>query len=233
VAAYELSALLVEDDARLARFTAEFLQQHGVFVTHVSTGPLAVREALGKTYDVIVLDLMLPEQDGLSVCRELRQHLAVPIVMVTARTEESERIVGLELGADDYLPKPFSPRELLARMRAVVRRARGQVGPEAHAIRVGPLELFPSSRRVTMRGVVVDLTGYEFTLLHILAERRGRVLSRERLLELAKGSAEDAFDRSIDVRISRLRRKLGDSTGREALLRTIRGQGYVLTWDPP
>jgi DNA-binding response OmpR family regulator len=228
---HDIAALLVEDDARLARFTSEFLGQNGVLVNHVADGVSALNEALRTSYDVVVLDLMLPKRDGLWVCQELRKRSNVPIVMVTARTDEVERILGLESGADDYIPKPFSARELLARVRATVRRARGQVGPTSSSIRVGPLEIIQSAMRVTMRGKPVDVTSYEFSILRVLAERRGRVLSREQILDLAKGNAEDAFDRSIDVRISRLRQKLGDSTGGAALIRTVRGQGYVLTWD--
>jgi two-component system response regulator RstA len=149
--------------------------------------------------------------------------------MVTARTEESDRVQGLELGADDYISKPFSPRELLARIRAAVRRARGLVGPQS-VLRAGPLELSTQSLTATLHGKALDLTAYEFEILRVLAERKGQVLDRERILELAKGTAEDAFDRSIDVRISRLRQKLGDDPRHPVILRTIRGIGYMLAW---
>src|SRR3569833_4249354 len=137
----EILALLVEDDARLARFTAELLGQQGIAVTQVGDGEAALRAAKARSFDVVILDLMLPRLDGLSVCRELRTTSAVPILMVTARTDEADRVVGLELGADDYVGKPFAPRELLARVRALVRRARGHLGPESAVVRVGPLEL--------------------------------------------------------------------------------------------
>jgi DNA-binding response OmpR family regulator len=218
----EILALLVEDDVRLARFTAEFLEQYGVGVRCVGDGDAAVRAAQASEFDVVVLDLMLPGRDGLAVCRELRKRSAVPILMCTARTDEADRIVGLELGADDYLGKPFSPRELLARIRALVRRAHGRLGPEPEVLRAGPLELRPRSLAATLHGRRLDLTSYEFTILRILVERQGRVLSREQILELAKGTADDAFDRSIDVRISKLRHKLGPS-----LIRTVRGVGYM------
>jgi two-component system, OmpR family, response regulator len=224
----EICALLVEDDERLARFTAEFLEQHGVAVTRAADGEAGLRAARARSFDVIVLDLMLPRRDGLDVCRELRARSAVPILMVTARTDEADRIVGLELGADDYLGKPFSARELYARIRALVRRARGQLGPEAEVLRVGPLELRPASLTATCAGRPLELTSYEFAILRVLAERRGRVLSREQILELIKGTCDDAFDRSIDVRISRIRGKLGDEPRAAALIRTVRGVGYML-----
>jgi DNA-binding response OmpR family regulator len=171
---------------------------------------------------------MLPGLDGLGVCRELRGRSDVPIIVLTARGEEADRVMGLELGADDYLAKPFSPRELLARIRAQVRRARGQAGPAARPVRVGGLHLDPGGLRATLDGRELPLTAYEFTLLRVLAERAGQVLSRERLLELAQGSAEEAFDRSIDVHISRLRAKLGDDPRRPRWLKTVRGAGYQL-----
>jgi DNA-binding response OmpR family regulator len=152
----------------------------------------------------------------------------VPIVVLTARGEEADRVMGLELGADDYVAKPFSPRELLARIRAVVRRARGQAGPARTAVSVGGLSLDPGARRATLSGDEVALTGYEFSLLYALASRAGRVLSREQLIELAGGSPEEAFDRSVDVHVSRLRHKLGDDPKSPRLLKTVRGAGYML-----
>jgi DNA-binding response OmpR family regulator len=150
----------------------------------------------------------------------------VPIVVLTARGEEADRVMGLELGADDYLAKPFSPRELLARIRAVVRRAKGKAGPTREAVRVGGLVVDPAARRVTLDGREIALTGYEFSLLHALARRAGRVLGREQLMELAKGSPDDAFDRSVDVHVSRLRQKLGDDPRHPTFIKTIRGHGY-------
>jgi len=225
-----LELLLIEDDQRLARFTVEFLERHGVSVTHIIDGKRGLQEALLRRHDAVVLDLMLPLLDGISLCRELRKHSDVPVLMVTARTEEADRVQGLELGADDYVTKPFSPRELLARVRAAVRRARGLAGPQA-VLKAGPLELSIHSLTATLNGKSLDLTSYEFEILRVLAERKGQVLEREKILELAKGSAEDAFDRSIDVRISRLRQKLGDDPRRPTIIRTIRGLGYMLAWD--
>jgi DNA-binding response OmpR family regulator len=229
----EILALLVEDDERLARFTAEFLEQNGIGVHRVADGEAALRAARARTFDVVILDLMLPRRGGLDVCRELRVRSAVPILVVTARTDEADRVVGLELGADDYLGKPFSARELVARVRALVRRARGHLGPAAEVIRVGELELRPGSRTASYAGRPVELTSYEFSILCALAERGGRVLSREQILELAKGTCDDAFDRSIDVRISRIRQKLGEDPRGASIIRTVRGVGYMLARDEP
>ncbi|HSN90473.1 MAG TPA: response regulator transcription factor [Anaeromyxobacteraceae bacterium] len=223
-----LAVLLVEDDLRLATLTREYLEGHGLVVTHVADGRRGLDEASRGRFDAVLLDLMLPGKDGLDVCRELRARSDVPILVLTARGEEADRVLGLELGADDYLAKPFSPRELLARIRAVVRRARGRAGPSREAVRVGALRLDPASRRATLRGKEIALTGYEFALLEALARRAGRVLTREQLMELAKGSAEESFDRSVDVHVSRLRQKLGDDPKRPRLLKTVRGLGYLL-----
>jgi DNA-binding response OmpR family regulator len=223
-----IAALLVEDDARLAALTREYLANHGVAVEIAGDGRLGLDVAVRRRFDVVLLDLMLPGKDGLEVCRELRARSDVPILVLTARGEEADRVLGLEMGADDYLPKPFSPRELLARIRALVRRARGRAGPPVEVLRVGDLVIDPGAHRATLAGRELPLTGYEFALLRALAERAGRVLSREQLMELARGSAEEAFDRSIDVHVSHLRQKLGDDPRRPRLLKTVRGAGYVL-----
>ena len=221
--------LLVEDDAKLARLTAEYLEHQGLTVTRVGDGPSAIREGAKSEIDVVVLDLMLPGCDGFEVCRALRQTSHVPIIAVTARVEVADRVLGLELGADDYMTKPFAARELLARIHAVTRRARGKAGPSARELRVGQLLLDIAGLSASLDGKALNLTSYEFALLRVLAEHAGRVLSRERLLELAKGNADEAFDRSIDVRISRLRHKLGDDSRHPLLLKTVRGSGYMLT----
>jgi len=222
-----ITALLVEDDDKLARLVAGYLEGHGVIVTRVGDGEKGLREALAHRFDVVLLDLMLPGKDGLDVCRELRDRSDVPVIVLTARGEEADRILGLELGADDYLAKPFSPRELLARIRAVVRRARGRAGPASKVLEIGALRLDPGARSAKMNGEALDLTSYEFTLLYAFAERAGRVLSREQLLDLAKGTADDSFDRSIDVHVSRLRHKLGDDARHPRWLKTVRGAGYL------
>jgi two-component system response regulator RstA len=221
-----IHVLLVEDDRRLASLTAEYLESHGVLVTVEERGDRGLEEALRHRFDVVLLDLMLPGRPGVEVCQALRQHSDVPIVMLTARGEEADRVLGLEIGADDYMAKPFSPRELLARIRAQVRRVRGKAGPRSTLVRVGALTVDPGSRTATLGGRDLELTGYEFALLLALAERAGAVLSRERLMELAKGSMDEAYDRSVDVHISKLRAKLGDDPRRPRYIKTIRGVGY-------
>src|SRR3954470_23072972 len=193
-----ITVLYVEDDERLARLTASYLQSHGVNVAVVANGLDAVQEALRVRPDVVLLDLMLPGIDGLEVCRRLRARLDTPILMVTAHGDEPDRVVGLEGGADDYIVKPFSSRELLARIRAQARRARGRVGPSTQSIAVGDLRVEPQAMQVTLAGRALGLTTYEFALLRALAERAGQVLTREQLIDMVKGSAEEAFDRSID-----------------------------------
>lgn len=224
-----IAALLVEDDARLAHFTEAYLKKHGVEVTLASHGDDALDEAGRTPFDVVVLDVMLPGKDGIAVCRGIREQSDVPIIMLTARTDESDRILGLESGADDYLAKPFSPRELLARMRALVRRDRGQLSPKNHVVAVGPLTLRSASRSAFLGSDALHLTSAEFDLLLALALRPGRALSREQLLRVAHGTESDAFDRAIDVQISRLRHKLGAHPGGADLIRTIRGAGYMLS----
>lgn len=228
-----IHVLLVEDDARLAGLTATYLERNQVVVTHAADGRAGLSEALAHRYDAVLLDLMLPEMDGVEVCRRIRDRSDVPILMLTARGEEADRVMGLEIGADDYIPKPYSPRELLARIRAAVRRARGRAGPSDTPIHIGELTLDPGRLEATLAGAPLDLTPYEFALLKVLAEAAGRVLSREQLMERARGNAEEAFDRSIDVHISRLRHKLGDDPRRPARIRTVRGVGYqYMAGDP-
>ncbi|MBK7395111.1 MAG: response regulator transcription factor [Myxococcales bacterium] len=223
-----IRVLLVEDDARLARLTAKYLESHGLLVFVVGDGQEALAQAAVLRPDVVLLDLMLPGLDGFEVCRQLRERLDVPILMVTARGEEGDRVVGLEGGADDYLVKPVSSRELLARIRAHVRRARGELVRGEDRIEVGPLSVEPKTLRATLGDRELALTTYEFALLRALAERAGRVLSREQLIELVRGSADQAFDRSIDVHVSHLRAKLGDDPRSPRILKTIRGIGYML-----
>jgi DNA-binding response OmpR family regulator len=221
--------LLVEDDERLAALTREYLERHGAVVTVARDGEGGLAEALKGRHDVVLLDLMLPGLDGLVVCQRIRERSDVPIIMITARGEEADRVLGLEIGADDYLPKPYSARELLARIRAAVRRAKGKAGPRSRTVSVGRLALDPGAREARLDGRALDLTGYEFSLLYALVANAGRVLSRDRLMELARGSAEESFDRSVDVHVSRLRLKLGDDPKRPALIRTVRGVGYQYT----
>jgi DNA-binding response OmpR family regulator len=226
-----ITVVYVEDDERLGRLTAQYLSSHGLEVFLVGRGDLALAEILRVHPDVVLLDLMLPGRDGVEICRALRERIDVPIIMVTARIEEADRVVGLEGGADDYVPKPFSSRELLARIRAQARRARGLAGPPKARLQVGGLVIDPATMSARLNDQPLSLTTFEFALLRALAERPGRVLTREQLLELVHGSAEEAFDRSIDVHVSRLRHKLGDDPRSPRRLKTVRGVGYVLTPD--
>jgi DNA-binding response OmpR family regulator len=225
----EIAIVYVEDDERLARLTTQYLMSHRIQVNLVTRGDLAVAEVLKIRPDVVLLDLMLPGIDGLEVCRQIRARLDVPIIMVTARTEEADRVIGLEGGADDYVSKPFQSRELLARIRAQARRSRGESGPKAERIEVGALTIDATSMEVSVNGAPISLTTIEFSLLHALAQRAGRVLAREQLLQLLHGTAEEAFDRSIDVVVSRVRAKIEVDARNPRLLKTIRGVGYMLT----
>jgi DNA-binding response OmpR family regulator len=227
-----LSVVYVEDDPRLAQLTRKYLESHGLTITVVTRGDLAVAEVLRVRPDVVLLDLMLPGASGVEVCQRLRERIDVPIIMVTARSEEADRVMGLEGGADDYVVKPFSSRELLARIRAQARRASGRSGPAAAHIAVGDLTVDAATMTATLQGRPLTLTTLEFALLRTLAERAGRVLAREHLLELVHGSADEAFDRSIDVHISRLRHKLDDDPKNPRILKTIRGVGYMLSPGP-
>jgi two-component system, OmpR family, response regulator len=223
--------LYVEDDERLASMTTRYLEAHGHQVTWVGDGRQGLAEAIKAQHDVVVLDVMLPRLSGIEVCRELRARCSVPVIMLTALGEEADKVLGLETGADDYLAKPFSSRELLARLKALVRRGRGVVGPPRDSLKVGDLEVSPRSFTATRAGKPLRLTTAEFVLLRVLAERAGQVLSREQLLDLTKGNADEVFDRSVDAHISRLRQKLGDDPRQPRLLRTVRGAGYLLEAD--
>ena len=224
-----LRALLIDDDRRLAELLVTYFAPHGVEITHAPDGRAGLAQLEQGGFDVILLDLTMPGMDGLEVCRKIREHSAVPIVMLTARGDETDRVVGLELGADDYLPKPFGPRELLARMRAVLRRTAPAV--QSEKVRVRDLELDIGSRQVTVAGRVVELTALEWDLLLALARRAGRVVARDALFNLAGRGDTVVNDRTVDVHISHLRSKLGDDSRRQARIRTVRGVGYVLVKD--
>lgn len=226
-----ITVTYVEDDVRLAELTAAYLGSHGVNVHLLSRGDNAVSEILRINPDLVLLDLMVPGLNGVEVCKRLRERTAVPILMITARTEEADRVLGLEAGADDYIHKPFSSRELLARIRAAVRRARGLVGPAAGRIVLGELVVDSATMTATLGEKRLALTTTEFDLLRVLAERAGRVLSREQLLSFVQDSPDDAFDRSIDVLVSRLRAKLEVNPRQPRYLKTVRGAGYILVPD--
>jgi two-component system phosphate regulon response regulator OmpR len=218
--------LLVEDDARLAEMLQEYLGQAGFGVTVAALGAAALERLNEAEYDAVVLDLMLPDMDGLEVCRRLRAVRETPVLMLTARGDAIDRIVGLELGADDYLPKPFEPRELLARLRAIVRRG-VRVAVSEKALHFGRLELDTAARAVRLDGRPCELTGYQFDLLVALAKNAGRVMSREILMDLLKGECFESFDRSIDVHVSRIRACIEDNPKKPRRVITVRAAGYV------
>jgi DNA-binding response OmpR family regulator len=219
--------LLVEDDARLADMLSEYLGQAGFRTVVAPLGAAALEPLAGTDFDAVVLDLMLPDMDGLDVCRQLRTQADTPVLMLTGRGDAVDRIVGLELGADDYLPKPFQPRELLARLRAILRRRVHGAASAEQPLHFGRLEIDVGARAVRVDGIQRDLTGYQFDLLVALASKAGRVLSRDLLMDLVKGERLDAFDRSIDVHMSRIRAAIEDDPKKPRRVITVRGAGYV------
>lgn len=222
--------LIIDDDARLADMVRQYLAGSGAAVDACHSGRAGIEAATRRGaggYDAVILDIMLPDIDGLEVCRRLRAQSDVPILMLTARGEETDRIVGLELGADDYLPKPFNPRELQARLKAILRRRRDADGAAPRSLRFGRLEIDAGSRSARIDGQARTLTSYQFDLLLALARNAGRVLSRERLMDLTRGEELEAFDRSIDVHVSRLRAALEDDPAHPRRIITVRGAGYV------
>lgn len=217
--------LLIEDDSRLADMVGEYLGKAGFHVIHAENGTRGLALHGREPVDIVVLDLMLPDGDGLDVCRQIRARSDSPILMLTARGDPMDRIVGLEMGADDYLPKPFEPRELLARLRAILRRSRA--GPKPDVLRHGRLEIDRGGREVRLDGTPRPLTGYQFALLLALAEHAGRVMSRDALMDAVKGEQFEAFDRSIDVHVSRIRAAIEDDPKKPRRILTVRGAGYV------
>jgi two-component system, OmpR family, response regulator CpxR len=222
--------LVVDDDVELCDLVKEFLQPEGLQVEAVHNGSRGLERALSGEHALVVLDVMLPGMNGLDVLRKLRASSTVPVLLLTARGQDVDRIVGLELGADDYLPKPFNPRELVARIRAILRRTRGE-GAEKQApqtsVRVGDVELNPATRMVLRGGEVVDLTAVEFNLLDVLLREAGRVVTRDELAKIALGRLFSPYDRSIDMHISKLRKKLGEDGKGGERIKTVRGVGYI------
>jgi len=217
--------LLIEDDSRLAAMVSEYLGEAGYRVTTAASGASGLERLGSEPYDALVLDLSLPDMDGLEVCRRLRPRWDLPVLMLTARGDTMDRVVGLELGADDYLPKPFEPRELLARLKAILRRGSTKTG--RRLLRFGRLEIDRDARAVRIAGTEKTLTSLQFALLVALAENAGRVLSRDALMDLVKGEKMDAFDRSIDVHVSRIRAAIEDDPKKPRRVITVRGAGYV------
>jgi two-component system, OmpR family, response regulator CpxR len=221
--------LLVDDDAELCSLLGEFLQREGYTVECAHTGKQGLSKALEAGVNLVVLDVMLPELDGFEILRRLRQESKVPVIMLTARGEDVDRIVGLELGADDYLPKPFNPRELAARIRAILRRYEPRPAGASTRLEVNGVSLDPGTREVVTNGNSIELTTFEFDILEMLMRSAGRVLSRDALMENFYNRKATAFDRSIDMHISHLRKKLNRG---ESLIKTIRGVGYQFSRTP-
>ncbi len=225
---WNVRALIVDDDIPIRELLIDYLARFNILATGVTDGA-AMRQTLqAETFDVVVLDLMLPGEDGLSLCRWLRAESDIPILMLTARCEPTDRIIGLELGADDYMAKPFEPRELVARIQTILRRVRDDRSEQRANIRFDNWRLNSVLRQlVAADGLVVPLSNAEFRLLWVFIERPRRVLSREQLLDAARGRSIEAFDRSIDLLVSRLRQKLGDDPKAPQLIKTVRGEGYL------
>ena len=230
--------VLVEDDARLAKLVQSFLQQHGYRVKVLSTGENAVERILSDDPDLVILDIMLPETDGFSICRRLRPSYDKPILFLTAKDSPIDHVMGLEMGADDYIIKPIDPHVLLARIHAIGRRANAGLmeKPEQQALSFDLLTIDKPSRSVTLAGESVDLTSHEFELLWLLASHAGEPLSRNHIHQTMIGREYDGLDRTVDVRISRLRKKLKDNTASPSRIVTVWGKGYMLSptaWQSP
>lgn len=226
--------LIVDDDAEIRRLLTSYLVKNGLLASAVGDGKGMWKALEDGRFDLIVLDVMLPGVDGLTLCRDLRARSEIPVIMLTARGEETDRIVGLEMGADDYLPKPFSARELLARIKVVLRRARSlpsNLRPDvARTLRFAGWTLDTVDRHlVSDSGVVTSLSGAEYRLLRVFLGHAGRVLTRDQLMDLTQGRDADALDRSIDVQVSRLRQRLGDDPRDPRLIKTVRGEGYAFS----
>ncbi len=219
--------LVIDDDDKLNALLAQYLATFGLSVVSRATPEAGLRALQDEAYDVVVLDVMLPGMDGLTVLKRIRETSRVPVVMLTARGGVADRIIGLEAGADDYLPKPFEPRELVARIQAVLRRHAAAATNDV--IRIGPLQIDVTTQSASLSGAPLQLTGAEFQLLVLLARHRGKVLSRDRIMDETRGLDWESYDRSIDVLVSRLRQKLGDEAKHPSFIRTIRGRGYVFT----
>jgi DNA-binding response OmpR family regulator len=217
--------LIVDDDVELCKLLTERLSTEGFVIEAVHDGPHGLERALSMDHDLVVLDLMLPGMGGLDVLRRLRAQSPVPVLILTARDEDVERILGLEIGADDYVPKPFNPRELIARIRAILRRT-ARVATSAGPLVVGDLRLDPAAREAWLNDTPLDLTSVEFTLLEVLLRNVGRVLTREHLTEVVLGRKLGSFDRVIDVHVSNVRRKLGPAQSGERI-KAVRGSGYL------
>ena len=224
------TTLVVDDEAGIVKLVRDYLERAGFTVLTANDGEMALHLARTEKPDLIVLDLMLPGLDGLDVCRRLRRESGVPIIMLTARVEEADRIVGLELGADDYVTKPFSPGELVARVRATLRRANGELG-QSDILRARDVELDTGALKATVAGEAVDLSPTEFQLLATVVRQPGRIFSREQLLKAVHGVAFDGYDRSVDSHVKNLRRKIEPDPRQPRHIETVYGVGYRFAYD--
>jgi two-component system, OmpR family, response regulator BaeR len=220
------NVLIVEDESKIAELLRDYLVDAGFLATIASRGDLAVAEVRKNAPALVLLDIMLPGMDGMEVCREIRKFSTIPIIMLTARVEEIDRIIGLELGADDYVCKPFSPREIVARVKAVLRRSQPQ--PEGLQLNVGPIAMNSATREVTVMGKAVSLTPNEFALLKALMARPNRVFTRGELLDLVQGYSFDGYERTIDSHIKNLRKKMTEKLPEQEVINTVYGVGYKL-----
>ncbi len=223
--------LIIEDDQRLAELTRDYLEANGFQVTLEADGAKGVDRILTLQPDLVILDLMLPGEDGLAICRRVRPNFAGPIMMLTARTDDLDQVLGLEMGADDYVPKPVQPRVLLARMRALLRRVDGPAPDGEMRLRFENLEIDNATREAWLSGERIDLTSAEFDLLWLLGRNAGRVLTREEIFSDLRGIKYDGQDRSIDVRVSRIRPKIGDDPNQPHRIKTVRSKGYLFVKD--
>jgi len=225
--------LVIDDDAELCSLVGEYLAPEGFQVESIHEGNAGLERALSGDHLLLVLDVMLPGMNGFDVLRRIRSTSRIPVLLLTARGEDVDRIVGLEIGADDYLPKPFNPRELVARIRAILRRTQGAEKSGERTIpgilRVGDVELDPATRTVWHKSKPVELTSVEFNLLQVLLREAGRVVTRERLVDVVLSRKFSPFDRSIDMHVSKVRKKLGDSDDGADHIKTVRGVGYIFT----
>src|SRR6266496_5379659 len=224
--------LVIDDDVGLCELVEEYLGPEGYEVEATHNGERGIDRALSNDHSLVILDVMLPGMHGFDVLRRIRAKSRIPVLMLTARGDDVDRIVGLEIGADDYLPKPFNPRELVARIRAVLRRTQPVESGVRETLVVGDIEMDPATRDVFQDGNNVELTSVEFNLLQVLLQEAGQVVSRERLVDSVLGRKFSPFDRSIDMHVSKVRKKLGDTDGSSDYIKTVRGVGYIFTRPP-
>lgn len=227
----QTKVLLIDDDEKIVKLLRSYFEKEGWIVTAAYDGLQGLQAVKIQQPDIVILDLMLPGIDGWEVCKRLRKDSEVPIIMLTARDEETDRLIGLELGADDYVSKPFSPREIVARAKAVLRRTQREV-VQSEPVKIGELKIDVENHEVRLAGQILDLTPTEFKILHLLAQKPGRPFTRLQIVEDSQGEAFDGYERTIDVHIKNLRRKLGDDGKEATYIQTVYGVGYKMVGSP-